>query len=114
MAFSFSGWLKNMRSSLLGTPRNKRRWAVGTMRRKRLNLEQLEDRVTPAGPLATASLIEAPTIGIATDAVTTTAPGRPSPTLRGCTRRPAIAAAPATAPRSSPSTPTPVPRASAP
>jgi hypothetical protein len=56
-SFSFDSWLKNPRSSLNGTRRNKPRSAVRTIRSTRINLEQLEYRLAPATAVTDAATL---------------------------------------------------------
>src|SRR5580658_7888392 len=48
MSHSFTNWIKNLKSRLIGKRRDRLTWAVRTTRKARLGVEHLEDRVVPA------------------------------------------------------------------
>src|SRR5580658_10495078 len=48
MSHSFTNWIKNLKSRLIGKRRDRLTWSVRTIRKARLGVEHLEDRVVPA------------------------------------------------------------------
>src|SRR5262245_2260229 len=63
MSCSVTSWLK---TNVIGTRRNQPRSAARTIRSTHLNLELLEDRLTPSFSLGTSALVEGPAAGVAT------------------------------------------------